>query len=88
MANIQRAWKILRDPFVNQGGRIVVETHAGLPAEPLLRIQRRLAAGEFSVTVDQVTDEVEDVDRNVVTEPDGTYQVIGNGNEFYLIQTS
>lgn len=87
MTRIQRAWKILEDPFVNQGGQIVVSTHAGLPPEPTRAIQGRLDSGEFRLAIDRVDQDVEDVDRNVVTDPDGTYRVISNGIEHYLIQT-
>jgi hypothetical protein len=88
MALIQRAWRIEEDPFVNQGGKITVTGHAGLPPDVVLNLDRRLAAGEYQVAIERVTDDVEDEDRNVVTEPDRTYRVISNGNEHYLIQTA
>ncbi len=88
MTTIERAWRIQHDPFVNQGGKIIAESHAGLPPEPATELQKRLEAGEFRVAIDQVTTDVEDVNRNVITEPNRTYRVISNGNEHYLIQTA
>lgn len=88
MTTIQRAWPIQHDPFVNQGGKIIVESHPGLSPGPATDLQKRLDSGEFRIAIDRVSTDVEDVDRNVITEPNRTYRVISNGNEHYLIQTA
>ncbi len=37
--------------------------------------------------MERVTTDVEDADRNVITEPDRTYQILSNGSERDLIET-
>jgi len=77
-----------QDPSVNQGGKILVETLAGLDPEQAADLIRRCEAGQFTVAIETVATDVEDRDRNVVTEPNRHYQVISSGIDYYLIQTS
>lgn len=88
MPNFQRAWPIQHEPFVNQGGRIIAESREGLSPEPARELQNRFDAGEFRVAIDRIESDVEDPDRNIITEPNRTYRVISNGREHYLIQTA
>jgi hypothetical protein len=87
MTHIQRAWRIEENPFVNQDGKITVDNRAGLPPEPALELEKKLEAGDDQIAIDRVSRDVEDVDRDVVTEPNRTNRVISHGNEHYLIQT-
>jgi hypothetical protein len=83
---IKRAWRVDGELFHNQGGQVVVLSHGGLPPEEVLAIDGGYRRGDFGAAVTAVPGDVEDVDRNVVTEPGNTYRVITNGQDVYLIE--
>ena len=83
---VKRAWKVDPGPFHNQGGQVVVLSHGGVSPEEVLAIDGGFRRGDFGVASRPVTDDVEDGDRNVVTEPGNSYRVITNGQDIYLIE--
>jgi len=84
--SLKRAWRVDPEPFHNQGGQVVVLSHGGLSPEEVLAIDGGFRRGDFGIASGTVTGDVEDVDRNVVTEPGNSYRVITNGQDIYLIE--
>jgi hypothetical protein len=83
---IKRAWRVDGELFHNQGGQVVVLSHGGLPPEEVRALDGGYRRGDFGAAVTEVAGDVEDGDRNVVTEPGNTYRVITNGQDVYLIE--
>ena len=83
---IKRAWRVDPEPYYNQGGQLVVLSRDGLHSDVVLGIERGYRRGDFGTAAGAVTGDVEDEDRNVVTEPGNSYRVITNGRDVYLIE--
>ncbi|HEX8200732.1 MAG TPA: hypothetical protein VF590_09610 [Isosphaeraceae bacterium] len=83
---IKRAWRVDRELFQNQGDQVVVLSRGGLAPEDVRGVEGAYRRGDFGVAIGEVTGDVEDVDRNVVTESGNTYRVITNGQDIYLIE--
>ena len=83
---IKRAWKLDPEPYHNQEQKLVVLGTGGLSPVATRGLQEGLDDGRFSVAIDNVTGDVEDINRNVITQADLAYRVIGDGNDVYLVE--
>jgi len=87
MTTINRAWKLESEPMLTRTMKLVVPPRGMLSPEDALALEQRWRRGDIAVTIDRIDEDIEDEDRNVVTDPNFTYRVLGDGLNFYLIET-